>query len=57
VALTNPVCRVVVAAPCLPTQLLIGQLLGYDPRNVAAYVAASGEPASLQLQQQVRPQA
>jgi len=34
-------------------KLLIGQLLGYKPDNVLAYVAASGEPASQELQQQV----
>jgi hypothetical protein len=34
-------------------KLLIGQLLGYKLENVLGYVAASGEPASAQLQQQV----
>lgn len=34
-------------------KLLIGQLLGYKLENVLAYVAASGEPASEELQKQV----
>lgn len=34
-------------------KLLIGQLLGYKLANVVGYVAASGEPPSAQLQQQV----
>lgn len=34
-------------------KLLIGQLLGYKQENVLAYVAASGEPASAELQKQV----
>jgi hypothetical protein len=34
-------------------KLLIGQLLGYKLENVLGYVAASGEPATAQLQQQV----
>eukprot|EP00882_Tetradesmus_deserticola_P023574 GHRQ01025667.1.p1 GENE.GHRQ01025667.1~~GHRQ01025667.1.p1 ORF type:complete len:187 (+),score=47.30 GHRQ01025667.1:244-804(+) len=34
-------------------KLLIGLLLGYQLENVLGYVAASGEPATAQLQQQV----
>jgi hypothetical protein len=34
-------------------KLLIGQLLGYKTDNVLAYVAASGEPVSAELQKQV----
>jgi len=34
-------------------KLLIGQLLGYKTENVLGYVAASGFPASKEVQQQV----
>jgi hypothetical protein len=35
-------------------KLLIGQLLGYKLENVLGYLEASGEPATAQLQQQVK---
>lgn len=34
-------------------KLLTGLLLGYKPENVLGYIAASGIPASAEVQQQV----
>eukprot|EP00878_Enallax_costatus_P009352 GHUV01009774.1.p1 GENE.GHUV01009774.1~~GHUV01009774.1.p1 ORF type:complete len:377 (+),score=87.89 GHUV01009774.1:500-1630(+) len=46
-------CQANVVAGSSYYKLLIGQLLGYKLENVLGYVAASGEPASPALQQQV----
>lgn len=47
-------CQANVVAGSAYYKLLIGQLLGYKLENVLGYVAASGEPASAAVQQQVR---
>lgn len=46
-------CQANIVAGSAYYKLLIGQLLGYKLENVLGYMAASGEPASAQLQQQV----